>query len=253
MKKAITALAIIFLVIFLLVGVVFWTLETTAGQNFLTRQATSFLRKKLDTRVDIRAIRLDIPDWVALEGVYIEDKTGDTLVAGERLYVNMDMWSLMQGNIGINQIEMEGIRLKVNRTLPDTVFNFQFISDAFASEETTPVDTTASSLEMRLDEFLLKRVHLTYKDAVIGTDADANISNARVLFDKFNPTLSQYHPTNVTLMGTRADVRMYEALVETIADPDKSKPSALDDTPVDTLGRAAGRPERAEPHFQLYG
>ncbi len=235
MKKAITALAIIFLVIFLLVGIAFWTLETSAGQNFLTKQATSFLRKKLKTRVDIRAIRLDIPDWVALEGIYIEDKSGDTLVAGERLYVNMDMWSLIKGNIGINQIEMEGIRLKVNRTLPDTVFNFQFIPDAFASEEPTPVDTTSSPLEMRLDEFVLKRVHLTYKDAVIGTDADANVSNARIQFDKFNPTLSQYHPTNIVLNGTRADVRTYEALVETIADPDKTKPSAIEDTPMDTL------------------
>ncbi len=235
MKKAITALAILFLVIFLLVGIAFWTLETTAGQNFLTKQATSFLRKKLKTRVDIRAIRLDIPDWVSLEGVYIEDKSGDTLVAGERLFVDLDMWSLMKGNIGVNKVELEGIRLKVNRTLPDTVFNFQFIPDAFASAEPTPADTAASTTEMRLDEFVLKRVHLTYKDAVIGTDADANISNARVLFDKFNPTLSQYHPTNVVLNGTRADVRMYEALVETIADPDKSKPSALDDTPTDTL------------------
>lgn len=235
MKKAITALAILFLVVFLLVSILFWTLETTAGQNFLTKQATSFLRKKLKTRVDIRAIRLDIPDWVALEGVYIEDKSGDTLVAGERLFVDLDMWSLIKGNIGINKVELEGVRLKVNRTLPDTVFNFQFIPDAFASATPTPVDTTASPLEMRLDEILLKRVHLTYKDAVIGTDADANIANARVLFAKFNPSLSQYHPTNVVLNGTRADVRTYEALVETIADPDKTKPSALENTPTDTL------------------
>jgi translocation and assembly module TamB len=220
MRKVITALAIIFLVIFLLVGIVFWTLKTNAGQNFLTKQATSFLRKKLQTRVDIQAIRLDVPDWVALEGVYIEDKSGDTLVAGERLYVNMDMFSLIQGNIGINQVELEGIRLKVNRVLPDTTFNFQFIVDAFASAGPTPVDTTASTLQMRLDEFLLKRVHLTYKDAVIGMDADANISNARVLFSKFNPTISQYHPTNVALQGTRADLRLYEALVKTVVDPD---------------------------------
>ncbi len=220
MRKVITALAIIFLVIFLLVGIVFWTLKTNAGQNFLTKQATSFLRKKLQTRVDIQAIRLDVPDWVALEGVYIEDKSGDTLVAGERLYVNMDMFSLIQGNIGINQVELEGIRLKVNRVLPDTTFNFQFIVDAFASAEPTPVDTTASALQMRLDEFLLKRVHLTYKDAVIGMDADANISNARVLFSKFNPSISQYHPTNVALQGTRADLRLYEALVKTVVDPD---------------------------------
>lgn len=237
MRKAITALAIIFLVIFLLVGILFWTLKTEAGQNFITRQATSYLRKKLQTRVDIQAIRLDVPDWVALEGVYIEDKTGDTLVSGNRLYVNMDMMSLIQGNIGINEVHLEGVRLKVNRVLPDTTFNFQFIADAFASAEPTPVDTTASTLQMRLDQVLLKRVHLTYKDAVIGMDADANISNARVLFSKFNPTISQYHPTNVTLQGTRADLRLYEALVKTVIDPDgpKNKPPVAPRIPGDTL------------------
>ncbi len=234
MRKVITALAIIFLVIFLLVGILFWTLKTDAGQNFLTRQATTFLRRKLKTRVDIRAIRFDIPDWVAIEGVYIEDLTGDTLVAGERLFVDMDMWSLMQGNVGINKMELEGIRLKVNRTLPDTVFNFQFISDAFASAEPSPVDTTASTMQMRLDEFALKRVHLTYKDAVIGTDADANVSNARILFSKFNPSNLQYHPTNILLTGTRADLRMYQPLVETIVNPEGPENPATPN-PSDTL------------------
>lgn len=234
MRKVITALAIIFLVIFLLVGILFWTLKTDAGQNFLTRQATTFLRRKLKTRVDIRAIKLDIPDWVAIEGLYIEDQTGDTLVAGERMFVDLDMWSLIQGNVGVNKVELEGIRLKVNRTLPDTVFNFQFITDAFASADPTPVDTTASTTQMRLDEFLLKRVHLTYKDAVIGTDADANISNARILFAKFNPTVSQYHPTSILLTGTRADLRMYQPLVETIANPEGPANPATPN-PSDTL------------------
>ncbi len=228
-------MAIIFLVILLLAGGLFWALKTKSGQNFLTKQATSYLRKKLNTRVDISAIRFDIPDWVALEGVYIEDLTGDTLVAGERLYVNLDMFSLIKGNVGINQIAMEGIRLKVNRTLPDTVFNFQFIADAFASGDTTPIDTTAQPMEMRLDEFRLRRVHLTYKDAVIGTDADANVSNARITFAKFNPAISQYHPTSVLLTGTRADLRMYEPLVKTVVNREAPENPAAPTDPTDTL------------------
>jgi hypothetical protein len=211
MRKAITVLAIIFLVLILVVGGLFWGLQTPAGQNFLTRQATSYLRKKLDTRLDIRSIRFDIPDWIVMEGVYVEDKTGDTLIAGERLYVNMDMLGLLKGTVGINSVELENIRLKVNRTLPDTTFNFQFIIDAFDSGEPTPVDTTSAPLEMRLNEIKLKRVHLTYKDAVLGTDADAVLPNARVLFSKFNPTLSQYHPASIVLNGARVDLRLYEA------------------------------------------
>jgi translocation and assembly module TamB len=235
MRKAITVLAIIFLVILLLVGGVFWLLNTSAGQSFLTKQATSYLRKKLDTRLDIRAIRLGIPDWVALEGVYIEDRSGDTLVSGERLYVNLDMWSLIKGNVGINQVELEGIRLKVNRTLPDTTFNFQFIADAFASGDTTPVDTTTTPMEISLNKIFLRRVHLTYKDAVIGTDADVNLPLAEVQFSGFNPTTSTYHPSLIVLKGTRADLRLYEALAQSAP----AAPAAPPD-PSDTLDLQLG-------------
>jgi translocation and assembly module TamB len=232
MRKAVTVLAIFFLVILLLVGGIFWLLDTPAGQDFLTKQATSYLRKKLDTRLDVRAIRLGIPDWVALEGVYIEDKSGDTLVSGERFYVNLDMWSLLKGNVGINQVELEGIRLKVNRTLPDTTFNFQFIADAFASGDTTPVDTTVTPMKISLDKIFLRRVHITYKDAVIGTDADVGFPLAEVQFSDFNPTSSKYHPSLIVLKGVRADLRLYEALAQKT--PSASASSAPPD-PSDTL------------------
>ncbi|TDB60045.1 translocation/assembly module TamB domain-containing protein [Arundinibacter roseus] len=213
MRKAVTVLAIIFLVLFLLIGGVFWALETPAGQNFLTKQATAYLRKKLDTRIDIKAIRLSIPDWVALEGVYIEDKAGDTLVAGDRLYVNIDMFSLIKGNIGINEIEAEGLRANVSRTLPDTVFNYQFIVDAFASKEPVPEDTAFAPLDMRLDKISLKRVHVSYQDVVSGTDAEIRIPSGEVLFSAFNPSYSRYHPQRTVLTGVRANLKMYAPLV----------------------------------------
>lgn len=232
MRKAVTVVAIIFLVILLLVGVVVWLVQTPPGQDFITRQATSFLRKKLDTRLDIQRIRFDIPDWITLEGLYIEDQSGDTLAAGERMYVNLDMFSLLKGRIGINEINMEGIRLKVNRTLPDTTFNFQFIVDAFDTGEPAPLDTTDQPMEMRLDELILKRVHITYRDTLIGTNAEFNVPMAQVNFEKFNPTQSLYHPTRIVMNGARAKLYLYKALVE--ASPDTTTAVARSD-PSDTL------------------
>ncbi|WP_138484906.1 translocation/assembly module TamB domain-containing protein [Dyadobacter bucti] len=213
MKKALKVLAIIILTVLILVGVLIWGLQTPFGQNFLTTQANSYLRKKLKTKVNIEKVRFDVPDWILLEGVYFEDQAGDTLVAGKRLYVDLDMYSLIKGNIGINKVEMEGVTANIKRTLPDTVFNFQFIVDAFASSDTTTVtDTTSKPLEMRLDQISLKNIRLSYRDAVVGTDADANIDSALVRFDKFNPTISQYHPTKVALLNSQVKLRMYQAL-----------------------------------------
>ena len=225
MKKALKVLAIVILTILILVGVLVWGIQTPFGQNFLTTQANSYLRKKLKTKVNIEKVRFDVPDWILLEGVYFEDEHGDTLVAGKRLYVDLDMYSLIKGNVGINKVELEGINANINRVLPDTVFNFQFIVDAFASADTTTtVDTTSSPMEMRLDQISLKNVRLSYRDAVTGTDAIANIDSAHVNFDKFNPTLSQYHPSKLALLGSEVKLRMYQPLKtettpETVPDP----------------------------------
>ncbi len=225
------------MVLIVLVGALFWGLQTPAGQNFLTKQANSYLRKKLQTRVEIDKIRFDIPDWLTLEGVYIEDKQGDTLIAGDRLYVNLDMMGLIRGRIGINQVELEGIRAKINRTLPDTTFNYQFVVDAFVTNEPpTPADTVATPLEMRLDELNLRRVYLTYRDAVIGTDAEAEINSAQILFEAFNPTRSLYHPTRLSLNGARANLRLYEALVT----PTVAQPATTPSDPADTLNIRVG-------------
>ena len=72
---------------------------------------------------------------------------------------------------------------------------------------------------MRLDHIQLKNVRLSYRDAVIGTDAEANIDSAVVKFDKFNPTLSQYHLTNTALLNSQVRLRMYPALKTAAAGP----------------------------------
>ncbi|CAG4989771.1 hypothetical protein DYBT9275_00375 [Dyadobacter sp. CECT 9275] len=232
MKKVLKVLAIIILTILILVGVLIWGIQTPAGQNFLTAQANTYLRKKLKTKVNIDQIRFDIPDWVVLEGVFVADTKGDTLLAGKKLRVDLDMYSLIQGNIGINKVELSGIRANIYRTLPDTVFNFQFIVDAFASGEPAVEDTTSAPLEMRLDNVYLKDVRLSYRDAVTGTDAESIIDTAAVHFEKFNPTLSQYHPTKLFLVNSSAKVRLYEALK-------KDTPSNPAD-PADSLDLKAG-------------
>jgi translocation and assembly module TamB len=245
MKKALKVLAIVILTILILVGVLIWGIQTPFGQNFLTSQANSFLRKKLKTKVNIEKVRFDIPDWIMLEGVYFEDTHGDTLLAGRRLYVDLDMYSLIKGNVGINKIELEGVNANINRVLPDTVFNFQFIVDAFASTDTVQTDTASAPMEMRLDQISLKNVRLSYRDAVTGTDAETNIDSALVKFDKFNPSLSQYHPTTLAILNSQAKVRMYPALKVAAAGP-APKPD-----PADSLDLKLGDIDISQFKFQF--
>lgn len=222
--------SILFVVLGLLLGVgsgVVW-LQTPSGQDWLTRQAVSYLHKKLNTKVAIAQARFSLPDWVELRGVYIEDLQRDTLLSGGRLYVDLDVWGLLQNRVGINEIQLEGIRLKAYRTLPDTTFNFAFVTKAFASADTIP-DTAAAPLDMRLDRIKLKNIRLSYKDDVVGTDADVRLTNARFAFSSFNPSFSRYHLSQTNIDSGSVRVKMYPALrQDTIKAATNAAPDSLD-------------------------
>lgn len=198
--------------IFALVGLLLVFVQSPTGQDFLAKQAVSYLRKKLGTPVSIEKVRFSIPDWVSLEGVYVQDQKKDTLLAGKRLYVDLDMFGLLSNSVKLNQIELEDIRVKINRTLPDTTFNFNYILQAFMSDE--PVDTTSASdpFDISLKRIKLKNVNVTYKDAIVGTDADLYLKDLSTEFKEFNIAKSQYHFANVTGNGGAAKLRLYKSV-----------------------------------------
>ncbi len=223
MKRAKKIIAIALIIILLTVGVALWWLQTESGQDFITRQTVTYLRSKTHTQLNIDRVRFRIPDWLSVEGVFIADQQGDTLMAGEKLHVDLDMPGLLRGRIGINSVALEGIRLKVNRTLPDTTFNFQFIADAFTGTEPEP-GAPSEPMQMRLDDISLKRVHVTYVDDVTGISTDAYIAAGNTRFARFNPSYNQYHPTLINLAGSDIRLRMYEGI------PTPETTSAASDT-----------------------
>ena len=211
MKKVGRGILFVVLGLLLVVGSGVVWLQTTSGQDWLTQQAVSYLRKKLNTKVEIAQARFSLPDWIELRGVYVEDLRRDTLLAGGRLYVDLDVWGLLQSRVGINEIQLEDIRLKAYRTLPDTTFNFAFVTKAFASEDTTP-DTTTAPLDMRLDAIQLRNVRVSYQDVLIGTDADLSLPDARFQFSAFNPSLNRYHLSKTDIRSGKVAVKMYQPL-----------------------------------------
>lgn len=194
-----------------LVGLLFVFVQSPTGQDFLTKRVVSYLQKKLGTPVSIQKVRFNIPDWVTLEGVYVPDLKKDTLLAGKRLYVDLDMLSLLSSTLKLNRIELEGIRVNVNRTLPDTTFNFNYILDAFMSKD---VDTTVSSdpFDVSLKRIKLNNVKITYNDAIIGTDANLYLQDLTTDFKEFSIAKSRYHFQNIVANGGSAKLRLYKSV-----------------------------------------
>ena len=76
----------------------------------------------------------------------------------------------------------------------------------------------------------LQNVHLTYKDAVLGTDADATFAYLETKFDKFNLNQSQYHLASINGNKGSVILNLYKPLTKTatIAETPKLQSDTLD-------------------------
>ncbi len=140
-KSALSTIAKVFLWIIasalFLIMLVLILIQTSFVQNFARKKVVSYLQNKLHTEVRIGKLDVDFPTTLSLQNVFIEDQSKDTLLYGKELKVNMDIPKLISSKIDIKKIALDGIVAKVKRLPPDSVFNFQFIVNAFNSPNST--------------------------------------------------------------------------------------------------------------------
>jgi hypothetical protein len=215
MKKLLKITGIILVSILLFFLGVFFYLQTSKGQLFLTNRVVAYLKNKIDKPFTIKKIHYKIPDWIELEGVYFSDNDGDTLLSGQKLYLNMDMLGILQNKVVVNEINLENIKVNIKRTLPDTTFNFAYILDAFIPKtKAETVADTAKGIPLRysISKVKLKNVSVKYLDDVTGVDANLRLNNTETSFTDFDPTTSKYHLGKLSLNGGNMNLRLYSSI-----------------------------------------
>jgi len=183
-------------------------------QNWAKGKATSWLSKKLNTKVEIDRLFIRFPSSVLLEKVYIEDQQKDTLLYTGQLRVNINMWKLLSSEVSVNEIYLKQVTANINRNLPDTIFNFQFIVDAFASKEPQPPTTDTSGMKFSLNHIMLEDIRARFVDAVSGNDMQVYFSQLETNIKTFDPSKSRYAVPLVILKGLDAKIHQRKALLE---------------------------------------
>ena len=217
LRKVLRLFAKVVIAILLFIVLVFILIQTPPVQNFARKKVEAYLQKKLDTKVSIGKLYIGLPDIVSLQDVYIEDRNKDTLLAGSKLKVNLDIFRLFSNVVEINELQLEGITAKINRQLPDTTFNFQFIIDAFTPAEKKPVNTNDSSvMQVDISSILLNKVHVIYKDVISGSDMDVDINHFTSKIDKFDPYKFIFSIPETQLNGVKARIYQTKPLVSSV-------------------------------------
>jgi len=213
-------LGLLALILLLVVGVVVY-LQFPAGQDFVARRAESYLRDKLKTEVRLGTFRTDFRHAINFDNVYLADQQRDTLLSVGHLGVSVDIFALLKKQVNIKDVELENGRVRLTRTAPDSVNNYDFIIKAF-SDPTAPVDTTSSGLKYDIGRVHLANILFTQNDQIAGSDLRAKLGDLLVNMDEVDVDNSVYKVDNATLR--HAAIRMEQS--KTAPELDDKKPEA---------------------------
>ena len=210
----IAAKTILFIILFFLI--ILLLLQIRPVQNVLRAEAVAWLEKKLQTRVEVGKVYVSFPKNIVLENVYLEDRQKDTLLSGGRIEANLDLYDLIFRNqLDVKSITLDNITAKVKRMLPDTVFNFQFVVDAFAKTDTT-TSTDTSAYFMAVPSVVLNKIRLIYKDTVSGSDMEAWLEHLDTRIDNMDYEHLYFDVPKTSINGLTA--RIYQ--VKPLATPE---------------------------------
>jgi translocation and assembly module TamB len=209
---------LIALVLLLVLGVVVF-LQFPDGQDFVARRAEGYLRDKLKTEVRLGKFRTDFRHAINFDDVYLADQQRDTLLSVGHLGVSLDIWALLHKQVNVKDVELNNGRVRLTRTEPDSVNNYDFIVKAF-SDPTAPVDTTSSGLKYDIGRVHLSNILFTQNDQIAGSDLRAKLGDLLVNMDEVDVDNSIYKVDNAALR--HAAIRMVQT--KTAPELDDKKP-----------------------------
>ncbi|HET7360685.1 MAG TPA: translocation/assembly module TamB, partial [Salinimicrobium sp.] len=205
-KKSFRALRIIGkillgLVIFVVLLLLF--IRSPWGQNIIVGELIASVEKKTGAQVDVEDVYISFSGDININGLYIEDLSGDTLLYSKSLEADIPLWPIIKGNgISINSVRWQGVVANVMRQDSISGFNYQFLLNAYAPADTIakPKDTSATNFD--LGELHFRNFDLAYHDAVLGTNADLHMGEFNLEMEKFSLEKGIFKVADANLANT---------------------------------------------------
>lgn len=227
-----TLFGIVLVVVFL-----YFILQLPLVQNWLIGKVTAYLSKELQTKVTIQHLGFSFFDNIVLEGFYLEDLKGDTLLYTGRLSANLNtnIFSLLDNKLEINELSLQKARFNLRRGEGERYDNLRFLLDWLPKSKKDP-NKPPSAFSLKAQHIYLTDVVFLQDDRVRGERMVFEIPAGAIRLDEFDALNKRLTIRNAHFDGLRFDYERYPSkpLPELISQ--KTKPTS---SPADT---AAAKP-----------
>jgi hypothetical protein len=163
-----TFFVLVSLVLLLLLGLQFPTVQTRLGSY-----ATRYLSNMTGFEMRIERLAIRWLDNVVLKGVLVKDRAGEVMIAASELGVDYDLVALIEGkDIVLNRARLDSVAFHLIADGKDGTLNINELIDAFSSN--TP-DTTPSTSKFIIEQVVLNNCSFGYnkpqRDSIKGKEA----------------------------------------------------------------------------------
>jgi len=166
---------VILMLAFLLIVLVLFV-KSPSGQNLIVAKATTYIANKTKTKVQIDQLFITFSGNAFLEGLYLEDKKGDTLLYSRTLEANIPLSPLLFGNtLNLKSLEWKGLKAHIARSADSDKFNFDFLVEALVPKDTTTRSEVAEPMKISVGSLNFSDFKIAYNDAFLGLESKLDL------------------------------------------------------------------------------
>jgi hypothetical protein len=196
-------------------------------QHVIRGRAVAFLSGRTGTKVSLDGLRIGFPLTVRLEGLFLADEQGDTLLFVERIEAKAGLGDLLGGRVFLKEVDLAGIRAHLHQDA-DSTFNFNFIIKAFAGKDEIveqPKDTIGG-FQLDARKIHLERVRFTMELDPSELALNVDLGELDVALDNMAIDPLRFHVNAIALQRTSIDLRTTSGIPEPPSYPALENPLA---------------------------
>lgn len=225
MKRLLYILGVLLVSLVLVSGMVVCVLMSDEVETAAVRMVTAELSNILGTDAHVGAVEYRFPAKIAIKDVYLEDRQGDTLGYIGELNVHFAPLALRKGEIQFSHVRLQDVVANIYQVESEEKkeWNYQFLIDAFKSEQRKKSDPLQSLISVR--DVQLDNIRVRYEEY------EALLSHAEMDLhglssDKFDAEISRmamdikqlsavsHQPSDLRIEDLQAHVILTDSLIQ---------------------------------------
>jgi len=132
--------------------------RTSPVQTYLAQRVTTYFSNELHTTFSVERVSIVFFNKIVLDGVNIEDRQKKKIAYAKSIFVTLKGVNQIKKEIRLKKVKIEHGIFNLNISKKTEVFNFQFILDYFASEQTT----STKPYTLKIEKLALKNLDIRY-------------------------------------------------------------------------------------------